>query len=126
MDEEVKLKEEREKDPEQIAREAAFAEQTRIELAVAKKRAKNKAEKEADAKQKEERIAATLTSLKDGTLFRVDHNAPPLPSTEEEIRACAAKLASYVKAAKEDGIEQKDLPAYIRTQVGWHDYKPER
>ena len=73
----------------------------------------------------EARKSATLTSLKNGTLLRVNQDAPPLPDTEAEVKACAAKLHTYNEDADEEEIEIKDLAAYIRTQVGWFNYQPE-
>jgi len=63
----------------------------------------------------------TLQSLKNGVLFRIDHNAPPDANTEEELRAQQAKLATYIKRAKDDGIGSKGMPTVIRAKMGWFD-----
>lgn len=47
----------------------------------------------------------------------------PWPLTEKEIRACTAELKTFIAGAKEDGVDSKDFAAYIRTQVGFFDYK---
>ena len=56
-------------------------------------------------------------------LFRIDHNAPPDANTEEKLKAQQAKLATYIKGAKDDGIDSKDIPTDIRAKVGWFDYR---
>ena len=82
-----------------------------------------KAEQELLAKQ--EKLArekdAKQNALKNGVLFRIDHNAPPDANTEEELMAQQAKLATYIKGANDDGISSKDMPTDIRAKVGWFD-----
>ena len=56
-------------------------------------------------------------------LFRIDHNAPADANTEEQLRAQQVKLATYIKGAKDDGIESKDISYEIRIKVGWFDYR---
>jgi len=65
----------------------------------------------------------TLASLKNEKLFRIDHNAPAEPRTEKEMRARAAELTVHMKGSKEDGITSEDFPTYLRTKLGWFDYK---
>ena len=80
-----------------------------------------KVEQEKHAKEVEALKNVTWESLKNGVLFRIDHNAPPDANTEEELRAQQAKLATYIKGANDDGISSKDMTTDIRAKVGWFD-----
>ena len=92
------------------------------QAALAKKAEQEKHAKEVEA-NRDALKNATWESLKNGVLFRIDHNAPPDANTEEELRAQQVKLATYIKGANDDGIssKDKDMPTDIRAKVGWFD-----
>ena len=75
---------------ERLTKESAIERLERLAKESTDREKKLAKEREEKANRQEVLSEVTLASLKNEKLFRIDHNAPPEPSTEEEVRARAA------------------------------------